>query len=185
MPSTSPARATRAASGPSSNTPAQRSTRISSAPRSSRAARAPRRRCSTISRFQRVAHSAKRIPFALRAACGLGAWVDMLLFRAGAGRLLLLLADQGEEMSHLVPLHLQVVGVVLRVAYLDGHPLHHLQVVELLEPVDLLRVVGHEPHLPHTAIPEDLRADPVVAQIGLEAEFLVRLDRVVAFVLQI
>src|SRR5262249_31245649 len=130
MPSTSPARATRAASGPSSNTPAQRTTRISSAPRPSSAARAPASSCSTTSRFQRVAHKAKRIPFAFWAGCDLGACVDTLL---------LLLADQGKQMAHLVALHLQVVRVVLRVAHLDGHPFHHLQVVQLLEPVDLLR----------------------------------------------
>src|SRR6266849_1783131 len=170
MPSISPVRATRAARGPSSNTPAQRSTRISSAPRASRAARAPASSCSTISGFQRVAQRAKRIPFAVRAACGLGAWVDMgswASFRAG---LLLLLADQGEEVSHLVPLHLEVVGVVLRVAHFDGDPLHHFQVVELLEPVDLLRVVGHQAHLAHAAVPQDLRADPVRAQLVDQAD---------------
>src|SRR2546429_3251595 len=125
IPSTSPARATRAASGPSSNTPAQRRTRTSSAPRSSRALRAPARSCSTISAFQRVAQRAKRIPLALWVASGLGAWVDMSVASSPskAAVLLLLLADQREEMAHLVALHLQVLRVVLRVATLDGHPL--------------------------------------------------------------
>src|SRR5207253_469354 len=140
IPSTPPALATRAARGPSSNAPEQRCTRTSSAPRSCSAVRAPARSCSTNSPFHRAAQRAKRSPFALRVGSGVGECVDMLLGLGPFRRLLLLLADQREEMSHLVALHLQVVGVVLRVARLDGNPLYHLQVVELLEAVDLLRV---------------------------------------------
>src|SRR5216684_4924823 len=79
----------------------KRTTRISSAPRSSSAARAPASSCSTTSGFQRVAQRAKRIPLALRAASGLGAWVDMR-FGELAARLLLRLADEREEVPHLV-----------------------------------------------------------------------------------
>src|SRR5438067_7782342 len=185
IPSTSPARATRAARGASSKAPEHRYTCTSRAPRLVSADRAPASNCSTISPFQRVAQIANRSASAFRAGSGVGAFVDMRSSALRAERLLLLLGHEREKMTHLVPLHLQVVGIVLRMSHLDRYPLHHFQVIELLEAVDLLRVVRHQAHLAHAAVPQDLSADPVVAQVGFEPELVVRLDRVVPVVLQI
>ena len=59
-----------------------------------------------------------------------------------------------------------------------------------LEPVaadrDVLgRVVGHQAHLAHAEVAQDLAADAVVADVGREAELLVGRDGVVALVLQL
>src|SRR5262245_1785018 len=73
----------------------------------------------------------------------------------------------------------QVVG-----RRLDGKPLHDGEAVAL-EAHELARVVGQEAHPAHAQLREDLRADPVFALVGLEAERLVGLDGVLALVLEL
>src|SRR5437899_1409680 len=92
--------------------------------------------------------------------------------------------ERRKEMPELVALRAQVlpVGVVGR--DLDRHALGDVQAVAL-QPDDLLRVVGEQPEVLHAQIHEDLGADPVVAQIGLEAERCIGLDRVLPLVLEL
>src|SRR2546428_9046 len=92
--------------------------------------------------------------------------------------------ERRKEMPELVALRAQVlpVGVVGR--DLDRHALGDVQAVAL-QPDDLLRVVREQPEVLHAQIHEDLGADPVVAQIGLEAERRVSLDRVFTLVLEL
>ena len=49
---------------------------------------------------------------------------------------------------------------------------------------ELARVVREEAHLADAEVVQDLRADPVVAEVGREAEFEVRVDRVAAVLLK-
>ena len=53
------------------------------------------------------------------------------------------------------------------------------------EPHELARVVGQQPHAPHTEFAQDLGADPVVPLVRLEPELLVGLDGVIALVLEL
>src|SRR5213594_4441810 len=87
-------------------------------------------------------------------------------------------------MPELVALRAQVLPVGFVGRDLDRHALGDVQAVAL-QPDDLLRVVGEQPEVLHAQIHEDLGADPVVAQIGLEAERCIGLDRVLSLVLEL
>src|SRR6185437_13958662 len=64
------------------------------------------------------------------------------------------------------------------------HPVIDREPVSL-QPDELARIVGHHAHRAQAEIEQYLRADSVVAQIWTEAERLVRLDGVLALVLQL
>src|SRR5205807_10386657 len=66
----------------------------------------------------------------------------------------------------------------------DGDALDDLEAVSL-EPHQLHGIVGEHANRGEPQIEQDLRPDAVVAQIGLEPELAVRLDRVVPRVLQL
>src|SRR2546426_331172 len=89
-----------------------------------------------------------------------------------------------EEMPELVALRAQVFQIRVGRRDLDRHALGDVQAVAL-QPDDLLRVVGEEPEVLHAQVDENLGADPVVAQVGLEAEGLVGLDGVLALILKL
>ena len=84
----------------------------------------------------------------------------------------------------LVLLGLQVAPGVLRGGNFERHRFDDRQPVAL-DAHELARVVGQQPHRADAEVAQDLRADAVVALVGLEAEPLVGLDRVEALVLQL
>src|SRR5262249_16717463 len=92
--------------------------------------------------------------------------------------------QRGEEVAHLLPLRHEVATIGLRGRHLDGHPLDHLEPVAL-DADDLLGVVGEDAQPLRPEVHEDLRADAVVAEVGLEAEGLVGLHGVLAVVLDL
>src|SRR5437867_3388929 len=92
--------------------------------------------------------------------------------------------ERRKEMPELVALRAQVLPVGFVGRDLDRHALGDVQAVAL-QPDDVLRVVGEQPEVLHAQIHEDLGADPVVAQIGLEAERCIGLDRVLPLVLEL
>src|SRR2546430_2162145 len=67
---------------------------------------------------------------------------------------------------------------------LERHALDDLQ-PETVEGDVLRRVVRHQPHLPDAEIAKDLTADSVVADVGGEAELLVRGDGVEPLLLEL
>src|SRR5574341_924130 len=77
----------------------------------------------------------------------------------------------------------QVLDISLRGSDLDGNALHDLQSVTF-ETDDLLGVVRHQAHLPHTDVAEDLRPDPIVPEVRLESQGLVRLHCILSLVLE-
>src|SRR3989441_2484558 len=89
-----------------------------------------------------------------------------------------------EEMPELVALRAQVFQIRVGRRDLDRHALGDVQAVAL-QPDDLLRVVGEEREVLHAQVDENLGADPVVAQVGLEAEGLVGFDGVLALILKL
>ena len=78
----------------------------------------------------------------------------------------------------------QVGAAALGRRDLQRHALDDLQAVAVEGDV-LARVVGHQAHLAHAEVAQDLGADAVVALVGAEAELLVGLDRVVPLLLQL
>ena len=89
-----------------------------------------------------------------------------------------------ERVAHPVALGAQV-RLVVRVGRVhDRHLLGDRQAVAL-EAADLLRVVGEDADARQPEVDEDLRADAVVAQVDRQPELEVRVDRVVALVLQL
>ncbi len=87
-------------------------------------------------------------------------------------------------MTHLLALGHEVALVALGGGNLDRHALDHLEAVPL-DAHDLLRIVREDAQTLRAEVDQDLRADAVVAQIGLEAQDVVGLDRVLALVLQL
>src|SRR5262245_10933397 len=77
--------------------------------------------------------------------------------------------ERREQVPELVALGAQVLPVGLVGGDLDGYPLHEVKPVAL-QPHDLLGVIGEEAEILHPEIPQDLGADPVLAQVGGEAE---------------
>ncbi len=91
---------------------------------------------------------------------------------------------QLQQVPQLVPLGLEVGGARLGGRHLERDALDDLQAVAREADV-LVRVVGHQPHAPDPQVAQDLGADAVVALVRPEAELLVRLDRVVALLLEL
>src|SRR5438128_6910807 len=89
-----------------------------------------------------------------------------------------------EEMPDVSSLRAQVFQIRVGRRDLNRHALGDVQAVAL-QPDDLLRVVGEEPEVLHAQVDENLGADPVVAQVGLEAEGLVGFDGVLALILKL
>src|SRR6266446_3297823 len=86
-----------------------------------------------------------------------------------------------QEVPELVALCAEVFPVGLRRRDLDGYALGDVKTVSL-ETDDLLRIVGQELQVLDPEIHEDLGADAVVAQVGMEAQRRVGFDRVLALV---
>src|SRR5262245_6077757 len=90
----------------------------------------------------------------------------------------------GQQVTELVALGAQILAIVGVGRDLQGHPLDDMQPVAF-QPGALRRVVGEQAQVLHPEIDEDLGADPVVTQISLEAQQVVRFDRVFTLVLQL
>ncbi len=89
-----------------------------------------------------------------------------------------------QRVAELVALGAQVVLVVGIGHGLDRKLLGDREPVAL-EADDLFRVVGEDPDAGQAEVAEDLGADPVVTQVGGEAELEVGLDRVDALLLEL
>ena len=89
-----------------------------------------------------------------------------------------------QRVAHLVALGAQVGLVVGVGGRLDRHLLGDREPVAL-EADDLFRVVGEDADAGQAEVAEDLGADPVVAQVGGQAELEVGLDRVGPLLLQL
>ena len=77
------------------------------------------------------------------------------------------------------------VGLVVRVGdRLDRHLVGDREPVAL-EAEDLLRVVGEDPDARQPEVDQDLGADPVVAEVGGQAELQVGVDGVEALLLEL
>src|SRR6185503_18179526 len=74
-----------------------------------------------------------------------------------------------QQVAEPVALRAEVVAVVIARLVLDRDLVGHAQAVAL-EPDDLLRVVGEQPNRRQPEVDENLRADPVVAQVGRQPE---------------
>src|SRR5262245_4545097 len=92
-------------------------------------------------------------------------------------------ARQREEVAELLDLGPEVALVGRVDRRLEGHALGDLEAVARHAAV-LRRVVREEAHRAHAEVEEDLRADAVVAVVGLEAEPLVGLDGVEPLLLE-
>ncbi len=88
-----------------------------------------------------------------------------------------------QGVSHAPCLRAHVLRVVLVRSMLDRYLGAHRQPVAL-QAKDLLRVVRKDPDRGEPEVGEDLRADPVVAQVGWQPKALVGFDRVKAVLLQ-
>src|SRR5687767_10503234 len=93
-------------------------------------------------------------------------------------------SDAAEQVAELVLLRLQVAAARVGGGDLERHPAHDLEAVPL-EPDELPRVVRHQADLVEPQLVQDLRADPVVALVGLETQRLVGGDGVVPLVLEL
>src|SRR3954468_9861410 len=91
---------------------------------------------------------------------------------------------RGEEVSQLRPLGFEVARVLVVRDRDDGDALVDGEAVTL-QTDELARIVGDGPDGFETEIEKDLRADSVIAEIGLEAEALVRLDGVDSLILEL
>src|SRR5215211_5151802 len=87
-------------------------------------------------------------------------------------------------MPELLPLRPEVADVLRRRLRLERDAFADPQAVPL-EPGALARVVRQQPHRADADVVEDLRADPVIALVRLEAQLEVRLDGVAPTVLQL
>src|ERR1700687_3253285 len=85
-------------------------------------------------------------------------------------------------MAELRPFRFEVRPVLCARGDLDGNELDNLEPVKRAR--GLLWVVREDARLAHPEVDQDLHADAVLAMVGLEAEALVRLDRVEALVLE-
>src|SRR5687767_8132428 len=101
-----------------------------------------------------------------------------------AVQLALMMDRRADRVPELLPLRLEVVAVVVVGLDLD-RLLRHGREPEPADPRDLPRVVREHADGREPEVGEDLRADPVLARIRLEAELEVRLDRVEALLLEL
>src|SRR5437867_8168233 len=97
---------------------------------------------------------------------------------------LCLRSDLIEEVTQFDLLRSQVANVRVLRRNLDWHALDNPEPIPL-HTDDLPGIVGDQPDLVQSQLHEDLRADPVVPQVRLEAEGQIGLDGVLAFVLQL
>ena len=86
-------------------------------------------------------------------------------------------------MAELRPFRLQVSGVLVRRGRFEPHPIFDAQTVSL-ESDELRRVIGEYSDGAQAQIQQDLRADTVLAKVGLEPQPLVGFDGVGALILQ-
>ena len=84
-----------------------------------------------------------------------------------------------QQVAHFFTLGPQIEVIVLLRGDFDGYPLGDLQ-TKAGQAVDLVRVVGEQPQLFHPQVPEDLGSDPVLPQVGGEAQLDVGLHRVIS-----
>src|SRR5437667_216141 len=91
--------------------------------------------------------------------------------------------EAGEEVAELRLLGPEVIDVAGMRHHLERRTRDDVDPVRL-EPDELLRVVGEQPHAPDAEVAQDLRPDAVVPEVFLEAELEVRLDRVASLVLE-
>ncbi len=88
------------------------------------------------------------------------------------------------QMPHLLPLGTQIVrGRFQRLDH-RRNPLRHAH-AGLLQSLDLLRIVGHQPHRPQPEVPHHGRGSLVAPQIRLETKLFVRLHGIRAVILQL
>src|SRR5215212_3527343 len=83
-----------------------------------------------------------------------------------------LLPSRRQQVSQLFPLGAQVLRVLLIRGGLDADTVLDPETVAL-EADELLGVVRDDADRPQAQVEQDLRADSVVAEVGLEAELLV------------
>src|SRR6266849_55216 len=142
------------------------STRSPATPPAWSAEAAPSASFFEIGSLNRAATTAKRPAGARRTPC----------LDCGAGPAISI-RQRREEVAHLLALGHQVALVALGGRNLDRHALDHLEPIPL-DADDLLRVVREDAQAFRAEIDEDLRADAVVAQVGLEAQYVIGLDGV-------
>src|SRR3954470_15798506 len=88
-----------------------------------------------------------------------------------------------EEVAELISLDLEVGAVLVVGIGEKGNPLDDLETISL-EPDELARVIRHHAYRGEPQIPEDLRSDAVVAEVGSKAQALVGLHRVRPIILE-
>ena len=86
-------------------------------------------------------------------------------------------------MAELESFGLEIVSIRRTRYGLDWHTLGHDESV-VLQRLDFFGIVRHEPNLPHAEIKQDVRSGTVIAHVGGESERMIRLDRVVTFILE-
>src|SRR6185295_18063604 len=89
-----------------------------------------------------------------------------------------------QEVAELLLLRLQVAPGAVGGRHLEGHAVGDLQAVAG-QAHELARVVGEQQDPVQAQLVQDLGPDAVVALVGLEAQALVGLDRVLALVLEL
>src|SRR5207248_11175191 len=93
-------------------------------------------------------------------------------------------SDEFEDVAELLLLRLKVLSRLVGWRDLERHALDDGQ-AEAFDGDVLGGVVRHQADLADAEVAKDLRAGAVVADVGGEAELLVRLDRVVSLLLQL
>ena len=81
------------------------------------------------------------------------------------------------EMTELVALGSQVLGVVITGVHHKGDPFFHLKAIPS-ETGDLARVVGQKPQMVDAEVGKNLSSDPVIAQVGRKTQALIGFHRV-------
>ena len=85
-------------------------------------------------------------------------------------------------MSHTLLLRTQIAFVIRIGSGLDRHILHDCQPIAF-QSHTLSRIVGQQTNLRNTQLPQNLCTYAVVAQVGVESEVDIGIDRVVALLL--
>jgi hypothetical protein len=102
----------------------------------------------------------------------------------GTVALVLVVELPTDGVPELVPLRLQVAPVEVVRLDLD-RLLRDRRDPEAADPGDLARVVREDADRRQAEVGEDLRADPVLARVGLEPQLEICLDRVAPLLLQL
>ena len=90
--------------------------------------------------------------------------------------------DLFQEVAELGFFGAEIFFVVGTGGDLDRHPFDHLQAVAF-DADNFARIVGNQPDAVQPELHEDLCADAIVAQIGLETELQIRFDGIAARIL--